>query len=73
MIGESSGGGRRRAAEGTGWKGAWECGAGAPGGPEWRERRMRERSFLDSESPKSAPCAKLNWVLNLGAARRRGF
>ena len=37
------------------------------------ERRMRERSFLDSESPKRAPCAKLNWVLNLGAARRRVF
>jgi hypothetical protein len=30
----------------------------ARGGPEWRERRMRERSFLDSESPKRAPCAK---------------
>jgi hypothetical protein len=27
---------------------------------------MRERSFLDSESPKRAPCAKLNLVLNLG-------
>ena len=38
-------------------------------GSEWRERRMKERSFLDSESPKRAPCAKLNWVLNLGAAR----
>ena len=33
---------------------------------------MRERSFLDCESPKRVPCAKLNWVLNLGAARRRG-
>jgi hypothetical protein len=39
-------------------------------GPEWRERGMKERSFLDSESPKRAPCAKLNWVLNLDAARR---
>jgi hypothetical protein len=38
-----------------------------------RERRMRERWFLDSDSPKRAPYAKLNWVLNLGAARRRGF
>ena len=42
-------------------------------GSEWRERRMKERSFLDSESLTRAPCAKLNWVLNLGAASRRGF
>jgi hypothetical protein len=38
---------------------AMESRAGAPGGLEWRER-MSERSFLDSESPTRAPCAKLN-------------
>jgi hypothetical protein len=38
-----------------------------------RARMERERSFLDSKSPKRAPFVKLNWVLNLSAARRRGF
>ena len=45
-------------------------GQGRQGGQNG-ERRIRERSFLDSESPKRAPCAKPNWVLNLSAARRR--
>ena len=42
-------------------------------GPEWRERRIKGRLFLDSESPKRAPCAKLKYVLYLSATRRRGF
>jgi hypothetical protein len=29
-------------------------------GPKWREKRVTERSFLDSESSKRAPCTKLS-------------
>jgi hypothetical protein len=48
------------AAEGTGWRVAMESKAGARGRPEWREERMMERLFLDSESSKRAPCTKLS-------------
>jgi hypothetical protein len=56
--------GRHAVADGErrkGRVGGWPCKARQePGGPEWRERRMTERLFLDSESLKRAPCTKLS-------------
>jgi hypothetical protein len=43
------------------------------GGVPERERRMRERWFLDSESPKRAPCAKLNWGSKSWRRQASGF
>jgi hypothetical protein len=54
VIGGSSGGGR------DGLEGGLRVQGRGARGLEWRERRMKERSFLDSESPTPGPCAKLN-------------